>query len=180
VRLGRALASLAEAVTGGRILLVLGGGKDPQRAEAAIRAAVRGLSTPEPLPPAVLAAPEPAEEKAVVAVQGEPSREWVEMTFGPLASGRQEVRIGEEVLTGRAVLDGLGIWGEDIDPIDIVTVEEGRRWAIRYFDGEDRRFVVMEFSPELAILSETRVHARQFMGDDYYEFDWPAGCPWPL
>lgn len=179
VRLGQALASLAETATSGRILLVLGGGKDPERAQAAIRAAVRGLSSPEPLAPAVLAAREPAHD-LVAAGRNEPSREWVEMTFGPLASGRQEVRIGEETLTGRAVLDGLGIWGEDIDPIDIVTIEEGKRWAIRYFDGEDRRFVVMEFSPELAILSETRVHARQWMGDDYYEFDWPAGCPWPL
>jgi acetoin utilization deacetylase AcuC-like enzyme len=177
VRLASALASLAAEVTGGRILLVLGGGKDPERAEAAIRAAVQGLSSPEPLPPAALAAPEPAR---AAMVRKEPSREWVEMTFGPLASGRQEVRMGEETLTGRALLDRLGIWGEDIDPIDIVTIEEGARWAIRYFDGEDRRFVVMEFSPELAILSETRVHARQWMGDDYYEFDWPAGCPWSL
>jgi acetoin utilization deacetylase AcuC-like enzyme len=177
VRLASALASLAAEVTGGRILLVLGGGKDPERAEAAIRAAVQGLSSPEPLPPAALAAPEPAGAEGV---RKKPSREWVEMTFGPLASGRQEVRIGEEILTGRALLDRLGIWGEDIDPIDIVTIEEGAHWAIRYFDGEDRRFVVMEFSPELAILSETRVHARQWMGDDYYKFDWPAGCPWSL
>lgn len=178
MRLGQALASLAGTATSGRILLVLGGGKDPGRAEAAIRAAVRGLSSPGPLLSAALAAPEPAQDGEEM--PSEPSREWVEMTFGPLASGRQEVRMGEETLTGRAVLDRLGIWGEDIDPIDLVTIEEGKRWAIRYFDGEDRRFVVMEFSPQLAILSETRVHARQWMGDDYYEFDWPAGCPWPL
>lgn len=176
-RLASVLASLAQAVTNGRILVVLGGGKDPVLAEASIRAVVRGLASPEPLPPAALTAAEPAEPE----VMGrQPSREWVEMTFGPLASGRQEVTIGGETLPGRALMDQLGIWGEDIDPIDIVTVDEGKRWAIRYFDGEDRRFVVMEFSPELTILSETRVHASQWMGDDYYEFDWPAGCPWPL
>ncbi len=176
-RLASALAALAQEVTNGRILVVLGGGKDPVLAEAAIRAVVRGLASPEPLPAAALTAAAPAEPEAM---ERRPTREWVEMTFGPLASGRQEVTIGGETFPGRAVLDMLGIWGEDIDPIDIVTVEEGKRWAIRYFDGEDRRFVVMEFSPELAILSETRVHASQWMGDDYYGFDWPAGCPWPL
>lgn len=175
LRLGQALAGLAAELTQGRIMVVLGGGKDPVRAEAAVRAAILGLSSPGTVP--VPAAPEPVERD----VPPRPaSREWVEMTFGPLGSGRQEVRIGEETLTGREVLVRMGIWGEDIDPIDIVTIEEGGRWALRCFDGEDRRVAVLEFSPGLDILSETRVHIREWMGDDYYAFDWPAGCPWAL
>jgi acetoin utilization deacetylase AcuC-like enzyme len=174
-RLGQALAGLAGEVVGGRILVVLGGGKDPVRAEAAVRAAILGLSSPETVP--VLPAPEPAERDVL---PRRTSREWVEMTFGPLGSGRQEVRIGEATLTVRDVLVRMGIWGEGIDPIDIVTVEEGGRWALRCFDGEDRRVAVLEFSPRLDILSETRVHVREWMGDDYYAFDWPAGCPWAL
>src|SRR6266545_4244555 len=139
--------------------------------------ALAGLSSPGTMP--VLPAPEPV-ERDVLPRPRPASREWVEMTFGPLGSGRQEVNIGEETLTGRDVLLRMGIWGEDIDPIDIVTIEEGGRWALRCFDGEDRRVVVLEFSPRLDILSETRVHIREWMGDDYYAFDWPAGCPWPL
>jgi acetoin utilization deacetylase AcuC-like enzyme len=175
VHLGQALAGLADEVAQGRIMVVLGGGKDPVRAEAAVRAAILGLSSPGTVPASP--APEP------VGRDGPPrqaSREWVEMTFGPLGSGRQEVRIGEETLTGREVLDRMGLWGEDIDPIDVATIEEGGRWAVRYFDGEDRRVAVIEFSPRLDILSETRVHIREWMGDDYYGFDWPAGCPWAL
>jgi acetoin utilization deacetylase AcuC-like enzyme len=175
LRLGQAVAGLAAEVARGRIMVVLGGGKDPVRAEAAVRAAILGLSSPRAVP--VLPAPEPAERH----VRPRPaSRQWVEMTFGPLGSGRQEVSIGEETLTGRDVLARMGIWGEDIDPIDIVTIEEGGRWALRCFDGEDRRVAVLEFSPRLEILSETRVHIREWMGDDYYAFSWPAGCPWAL
>jgi len=140
-----------------------------------VRAAILGLSSPGTVP--VLPGPEPVERDVS---PRRASREWVEMTFGPLGSGRQEVRIGEETLTGRDLLDRMGLWGEDIDPIDVATIEEGGRWAVRYFDGEDRRVAVIEFSPRLDILSETRVHIREWMGDDYYGFDWPAGCPWAL
>jgi len=175
LHLGQALSGLAGEVAEGRIMVVLGGGKDPVRAEVALRAAILGLSSPQEVP--VLAAPELVERKAP---PRRTSREWVEVTFGPLGSGRQDVRIGEETLTGRDVLVGMGIWGEGVDPIDLVTVEEGARWVVRCFDGEDRRVAVIEFSPRLDILSETRVHIREWMGDDYYEFDWPAGCPWAL
>ena len=175
LRLGQALAGLAGEVAQGRIMVVLGGGKDPVRAEAAVRAAILGLSSPGAVP--VLPAPEPVEGDVLPRPT---SREWMEMTFGPLGSGRQQVRIGEEVLTGRDVLVRMGIWGEDIDAIDIVTIEEGARWALRCFDGEYRLVAVFEFSPRLEIVSETRVHIREWMGDGYYEFDWPAGCPWAL
>lgn len=174
-RLAQALASLADQVTQGRLLVVLGGGKDGRRAEEAIRAAVQGLSQPATL------ADVPAEEPvAPQARLRETSREWVEMTFGPLGSGAQEITIGGETLTGRDLLSRMAIWGEDVDAIDLVTVEEGRRWAVRFFDGEDRRVVVLQFSPDFAVLSETRVPIKEWMGADYYEFDWPAGCPWPL
>lgn len=175
VRLGHALAGLAAEVARGRIMVVLGGGKDPGRAEAAVRAAILGLSAPGTVP----ALPEP-EPDGRATYPRKASREWVEMTFGPLGSGAQEVRVGADTLTGRDVLVRMGIWGEGIDPIDVVTIEEGGRWALRYFDGEDRRVAVIEFSPGLDLLSEVRVHIREWMGDDYYAFDWPAGCPWAL
>jgi acetoin utilization deacetylase AcuC-like enzyme len=183
-RLGEGLTSLADEVTGGRLLTVLGGGKDPRRAEEAIGAAVRGLSSPGAL--ADVPGPEPFEaegttaEEAVEAGAGRESREWMEMNFGPLGSGGQEVTVGGETLSARGVMDKMGVWAEDLDPIDLITVEEGKRWAVRFFDSEDRRVVLMEFSPDLAILSEARVHVREWMGEDYYQFDWPAGCPWPL
>jgi len=162
-------------VTEGRLLVVLGGGKDGRRAEEALWSAARGLSEPGALTDFPL--PEPV---APQAPSRETSREWVEMTFGPLGSGGHEITLGGETLAGPEVLSRLGVWAEGIDPIDLVTVEEGRRWAVRFFDGEDRRVVVLQFSPDFAILSETRVHIKEWMGTDYFEFDWPAGCPWPI
>lgn len=179
-RLAQGVASLADEVTGGRLLVVLGGGKDGHRAEEAIRAVVGGVSTPGPLldlpTPAALEKEEGARPRRV----SRASREWMEMTFGPLGSGTQEVTIGSETLSAREVLSRMGVWAEDLDPIDLVTVEESKRWAVRFFDGEDRRIVLMEFAADLAVLSEARVHVREWMGDDYYQFDWPAGCPWSL
>jgi len=197
-RLAQGLASLADEVAGGRLLVVLGGGKDARLAEEAIQAAIEGLSAPGPLPDVSASdlgermgigkegdggAPlegdsGPSQEGAGRAPRA--SKEWIEMTFGPLGSGRQEVTVGAETLGVRDVLERMGLWGEDLDTIDLVTVEEGGRWAVRFFDGEDRRVVLMEFSADLSILTEVRVHIKEWMGDDYYEFDWPAGCPWGL
>ena len=174
-RLAQAMAALADQVTEGRLLVVLGGGKDSRRAEEAIFAIVRGLSEPGTLPDL-----SPKEATAPGAPVRETSREWVEMTFGPLGSGAQEISLEGETLAGPEVLKRLGVWAEGIDAIDLVTVEEGRRWAVRFFDGEDRRVVVLQFSRDFAILSETRVHIKEWMGTDYFEFDWPAGCPWPI
>ncbi len=174
LRLGRAVASLADEATSGRVLVVLGGGKDGRRAEEAIRAAIRGLRSPAILPD--LPEPEPVGRAAL---PRRASREWVETTFGPLGSGAVEVTVGRGILTGPEVLARLGLSAEDIDPIDLVTVEEDRHWAVRYFDGEDRRVVVVEFSPGFDIVAETRVHIREWMGSAYNGFDWPAGCAWP-
>jgi hypothetical protein len=38
----------------------------------------------------------------------------------------------------------------------------------------------MEFGPEFSIVSETRVHVKEWMGSAYYDFPWNVGCPWSL
>jgi acetoin utilization deacetylase AcuC-like enzyme len=178
-RLGEGVASLADELAEGRLVAVLGGGKDPDRAEQALCAVIEGLSSEQPARvPAAL----PASVEAADGWQAPKrvSKEWVEMTFGPLGAGEQEVQVGSERLTARGVLEQLGLSYEDIDPIDLVTVEADRRWVVRFFDAEDRRVVVVEFGPEFSIASETRVHVKEWMGADYYDFPWSVGCPWSL
>jgi Histone deacetylase domain len=172
-RLAAGLVSLADEVAGGRLLAVLGGGKDPRRAEEALAAVISGLASPGPLPDL------PSVERTEAPARA-PTREWVEMTFGPIGAGRQEVTVGSTAVTPRRALEQLGLSYEDIDAIDLVPVEEGERWVVRYFDPEDRRVVVMEFGPNFSIVSETRVHVKEWMGADYYGFGWSVGCPWSL
>lgn len=178
-RLAEGIASLADELAGGRLLAVLGGGKDPGRAEQALTAVVQGLSSSAELAPVPAAVGASAEADGQ-APPKQASREWVELTFGPLGAGEQEVRLGSDRLTPRLTLERLGLSYEDIDPIDLVTIEEGRRWVVRYFDPEDRRVVVMEFGPEFSIVSETRIHVKEWMGAAYYDFPWDVGCPWSL
>ncbi len=172
-RLAEGLIFLADEVAGGRLLAVLGGGKEPRRAEEALAAVIGGLASNGSMPDL----PEVERRDALATA---PTREWVEMTFGPLGAGKQEVTVGSASVTPRRALDQLGLSYEDIDPIDLVPVEEGKRWAVRYFDPEDRRVVVMEFGPEFSIVSETRVHVKEWMGAAYYDFSWDVGCPWSL
>jgi hypothetical protein len=171
--LAAGLVSLADEVARGRLLAVLGGGKEPGQAQEALAAVISGLASSGSLPDL------PGVERTEAPARA-PSREWVEMTFGPLGAGKQEVTVGAASVTPRRALEQLGLSYEDIDAIDLIPVEEGERWALRYFDPEDRRVVVMEFGPDFSIVSETRVHVKEWMGDDYYGFNWPAGCPWSL
>lgn len=181
-RLAEGIASLADELAEGRLVAVLGGGKDPGRAQQALNAVIEGLSSQHPVSavPAVLASAEASQAVEEAPVPKRVSREWVELTFGPLGSGEQEVEVGPKRLTPRGALEQLGLGYEDIDPIDLVTVEATRRWAVRYFDPEDRRVVVMEFGLDFSIASETRVHVKEWMGPAYYEFGWDVGCPWSL
>lgn len=172
-RLAEGLVFLADEVAGGRLLAVLGGGREPRRAEEALAAVISGLASPGSIPDLPEVERREAPAKA-------PTREWVEMTFGPLGAGKQEVTVGSASVTPRQALDHLGLSYEDIDPIDLVPVEEGKRWVLRYFDPEDRRVVVMEFGPEFSIVSETRVHVKEWMGAAYYDFGWDVACPWSL
>jgi hypothetical protein len=108
-----------------------------------------------------------------------PDRAWMEMRYGELGAGRIELTINGHLYDLYALLEVLGLAFEDIKPIDAHVMGENL-YAIRYFDSEDRTIVAYEFESTFRRVSETIVHIHEWMGDEYFDFNWGAWCPWSI
>jgi hypothetical protein len=108
-----------------------------------------------------------------------PNRDAMEKRYGQLGEGRFDLTINGRMYDLYALLEVLGQAFEDIKPIDAHVMAENR-FAIRYFDSEERSIVAYEFDAEFRRLEETVVHIEEWMGDEYYDFNWGAWCPWTL
>ena len=108
---------------------------------------------------------------------GVPSlREDFELRYGPLWSGASSLSIGGVTHDLEDVMQRLGFGFEGLKIVDAPRVEAGR-YAIRYFDGEARQIVCLEFDENLTLLAERRVHIAEWMGDDYFKTEWQVNCP---
>jgi hypothetical protein len=121
-------------------------------------------------------APDPEEgaERQGIGV-GKP-REEFERRYGPLWSGASSLTIGDVTHELDEVLHRMGFGFEGVKIIDAPRVEAGR-YAIRFFDGETRSIVCLEFGADLSLLEEHRVHVHEWLGDAYFETEWQVNCP---
>jgi len=110
---------------------------------------------------------------------GEKGTELTEKRYGLLGDGRLDLTINGETYDLYALLEVLGLAFEDIRPIDAHVMGQSL-YAVRYFDSEDRSIVAYEFDSDFRRIGETIVHIEEWMGGDYYEFNWGAWCPWTL
>jgi hypothetical protein len=108
-----------------------------------------------------------------------PDRAWMEKRYGRLGEGRLDLTINGEVHDLYAVMEILGLGFEDIRPIDAHVMGENL-FAVRYFDSEDRSIVAYEFDSGFRRVREVNVHIQEWMGDEYYNFNWGAWCPWTV
>ena len=92
----------------------------------------------------------------------------IETRFGPLWSGKTEIAFRGGVRTFRDVKRALDLAGEDVMAIDLRELP-GETFAFRYYDGDDRRIVVLVCDAEGGILEEFRAHIAEWLGDLYYE-----------
>ena len=99
-----------------------------------------------------------------------------ESRYGRLGSGGSHVLIGGETLTLTALMRRLGLDFDGNQVIDAPEAAAGRH-AIRYFDGEDRRIVCLEFGEDFSMLEEHRVHIAEWLGDAYFQTVWEVHCP---
>lgn len=95
-------------------------------------------------------------------------KERIETRFGPLWSGKTEIAFRGGVRTFRDVKRALDLAGEDVMPIDLQEVPGGA-FAFRFYDGDDRRIVVLVCDTEGGILEEFRAHIAEWLGELYYE-----------
>ncbi len=95
-------------------------------------------------------------------------KELIEQRFGPLWSGKTEISFQGGVRTFRDVKRALDLTGEDVMSIDLHELPDGT-FAFRYYDGDDRRIVVLVIDAEGEILEELRAHIAEWLGELYYE-----------
>ncbi len=108
-----------------------------------------------------------------------PNRDEMEKRYGPLADGRIDLTINGRVYDLYTLLEVLGLAFEDIRPIDAHVLGENL-FAVRYFDSEERSIVAYEFDSDFHRVKESIVHIQEWMGDEYFDFNWGAWCPWTL
>ena len=95
-------------------------------------------------------------------------KERIETRFGQLWSGKTEIAFRGGVRTLRDVRRALDLTGEDVMAIDLHDLP-GETFAFRYYDGDDRRIVVLVCDAEGEILEEFRAHIAEWLGELYYE-----------
>ncbi len=95
-------------------------------------------------------------------------KELIETRFGPLWSGMTVIAFQGGVRTLRDVKRALDLAGEDVMAIDLRELP-GQTFAFRYYDGDDRRIVVLVCDSEGGILEEHRAHIAEWLGELYYE-----------
>ena len=95
-------------------------------------------------------------------------KELIETRFGPLWSGKTEIAFRGGVRTLREVKRALDMTGEDVMAIDLHELPGGT-FAFRFYDGDDRRVVVLVCDTNGGILEEHRAHIAEWLGELYYE-----------
>jgi len=95
-------------------------------------------------------------------------KEQIETRFGPLWSGKTEIAFRGGVRTIRDVKRALDLAAEDVVAIDLHEFPDGT-YAFRFYDGDDRRVVVLVCDADGGILEELRAHIAEWLGDLYYE-----------
>jgi hypothetical protein len=103
-------------------------------------------------------------------------REEFDGRYGPLWSGAPSVSIGGVAWEIWDVMHRLGFGFEGLKIIDAPRVDAGR-FAVRFFDGEERRIVCLEIDADFNLLEEHRVHIAEWLGDAYFETEWQVNCP---
>ena len=101
----------------------------------------------------------------------------MEERFGEIGSGFTELTVQGKRYDLYDLLRVVGMDYDDIRPIDAHYGDGPGRFAIRFFDLEDRMIVAYQFDSEFGYVGEQRVHIDEWMGKDYYDFPWAIFCP---
>jgi hypothetical protein len=103
-------------------------------------------------------------------------REEFERRYGTLWSGARSLVIEGVPYELDEVMQRSGFGFDGVKIIDAPPAEAGR-YAIRFYDGEERRIVCLELDANFNYLEEHRVHIAEWLGDAYYETVFEVNCP---
>jgi len=104
------------------------------------------------------------------------ARKTIEERYGLIGTGNKVLFLQGVPMSLNKVSRKLMMQYEDLIPIDGGTLSDGRCW-IRYYEGEQRKVLVIEFTPELDIVGENGADIMDWLGDDYFRIHWRVFCP---
>jgi hypothetical protein len=110
---------------------------------------------------------------------GRKDKELIESKYGRLWSGSDTVTVGGKLLGEKDVLKAIDLLAGDILTIDLVELEQGR-FALRYYDGDDRCVVALEMDHRFKIVKEHRAHVAEWLEDTYNGIGRGAISPYEL
>ena len=103
-------------------------------------------------------------------------RRRMEERFGELGAGLVALSVREKRYDLHQLLKAVGMDHAGVRPIDAHLLGEDR-FAIRYFDMEERLVVAYEFGPDFEYLGERAAHIDEWLGDEYYNNPWAVFSP---
>ncbi|NIS74937.1 MAG: hypothetical protein GTO08_06595 [Deltaproteobacteria bacterium] len=110
---------------------------------------------------------------------GRKDKELIESKYGRLWSGSDTITVGGKLLGQKDVLKAIDLPAGDIVTIDMVEVEKDR-FALRYYDGDDRCVVALEMDAAFRVLEEHRAHVAEWLEDTYHGIGREAISPYEL
>ena len=103
-------------------------------------------------------------------------RRTIEERYGTIGTGGKILFLGGVPMGLNKIARKLALLYDDLVPIDAGTLPGGAHW-IRFYEGEQRKVMVLEFDGELNILGENGADIMDWIGDEYFRIHWRAFCP---
>jgi len=104
------------------------------------------------------------------------ARRAIEERYGSIGTGKKVLFLQGVPMSLKKVSRKLMMQYEDLIPIDGGTLSDGRFW-IRFYEGEQRKVLVIEFTREFDIVGENGADIMDWLGDDYFRIHWRVFCP---
>jgi hypothetical protein len=103
-------------------------------------------------------------------------RRTIEERYGAIGTGNKVLFLQGVPMSLKKVSRRLMMQYEDLIPIDGGTLPGGRHW-IRFYDGEQRKVLVIEFTGEFDVVGENGADIMDWLGEDYFRIHWRVFCP---
>lgn len=104
------------------------------------------------------------------------ARRSMEQRYGPIGTGRKVLFLQGVPMGLGKIARKLALAYQDLVPIDAGTLPDVRHW-IRFYEGEQRKVIVLEFDGEFNLLAESGADIRDWIGDEYFKIHWRVFCP---
>jgi hypothetical protein len=104
------------------------------------------------------------------------ARRTIEERYGPIGTGGKVLFLQGVPMGLRKITRKLALLYDDLVPIDAGTLPSDRHW-IRFYEGEQRKVIAIEFDGEFNIVGENGADIMAWLGDEYFKIRWRVFCP---